>query len=103
MPLLVHAMPRPFRVHRQAVELPRQADSEIANIYHLLDFAQALGENFAILQCNQFAQRLLVFTQGIGPDRESFRHALAPASVARSQSQLAPILPPHRSWLLSLG
>ena len=50
MPLLHHAVPRPLRGDRQAVELARQADREVADVDHLLHFAVALGADLAHLE-----------------------------------------------------
>ncbi len=50
MPLLVHAVPGPFGVHRQAVELARQSGGEFADVDHLLHFADTFGANLAHLQ-----------------------------------------------------
>ena len=63
MPLLVHAVARPLAVHRQAVELARQADREVADVDHLLHLAQPLGEDLAHLERDQPAERLLVLAQ----------------------------------------
>ena len=43
MPLLQHAVVWPLAGDRQAVELPRQADSEVAHVDHFLDFAQSFA------------------------------------------------------------
>ena len=48
---------------RQAVELPRQADGEVADVDHLLHFAVALGADLAHLERDQIAERLLQLAQ----------------------------------------
>ncbi len=63
VPLLVHAVAGPLRLHGQAVELARQADREVAHVDHLLDLAEALGEDLAHLERDQPAERLLVLAQ----------------------------------------
>jgi hypothetical protein len=63
MPLLVHAVEGPLRVHGEAVELAGEADGEVADVDHLLHLAQALGEDLAHLQRDQLPQRLLVRAQ----------------------------------------
>ena len=47
MPLLVHAVLRPLRMHRQAVEHARLADGEVGDVDHLLHFAVAFGLDLA--------------------------------------------------------
>src|SRR5580692_11821964 len=59
MPLLVHSVTRPFTMHRQPVQLPRQANSEIADVNHLLDLAVSFLETFAHFIRDQPAQGLL--------------------------------------------
>jgi hypothetical protein len=53
LPLLVHAVARALAVHREAVQLARQADREVADVDHLLHFAEALGEDLAVLERDQ--------------------------------------------------
>ncbi len=59
MPLLVHAVLRPLRVHGEAVEHARLADGEIGDVDHLLHFAQALGLDLAVLERDQRAEVFL--------------------------------------------
>ncbi len=66
MPLLVHAVGRPFRLHGQSVELAGQADREITDVDHLLDFAVAFGPDLPHLQTDEIAERLLVFPDQAG-------------------------------------
>ena len=63
MPLLVHPVERPLGVHRQAVELARQADAEVGHVDHLLHLAQALGADLADLERDQLAEVVLVLAQ----------------------------------------
>ena len=65
MPLLIHAVPGAFRVHRQTVELSGQSDGKVTDIDHLLDFSHTFRPNLAHLQADQFAQRFFDLTQGV--------------------------------------
>ena len=56
MPLLVHAVARTLAVHREAVKLARETDSEVGDIDHLLYFAFSFGENLARLERDQRAE-----------------------------------------------
>src|SRR6266550_6687149 len=58
-------MVRPFRLNRQAVEHPRLADSEIADIDHLLHFAFAFGDDFAGLEGDELAKLRLQIAQRV--------------------------------------
>src|SRR5690606_23571880 len=60
MPLLHHAVARPLRRDGQAVELPAQADGEVADVDHLLDLAEPFGADLPHLQGDELAERLLV-------------------------------------------
>ena len=51
-----HAVAGAFGGDRQAVELARQAHGKVADVDHLLHFAQAFGGNLARLQRHQAAQ-----------------------------------------------
>jgi hypothetical protein len=53
----------PLRGDGEAVELARQADREVADVDHLLNFAKALLQDLAGLQADQPAERLLVLAQ----------------------------------------
>ncbi len=50
MPLLKQPVLRPFAGHRQSVQLPREADGEVAHVDHFLDFAFALRAALAHLE-----------------------------------------------------
>jgi len=65
MPLLVHPVPRALRVHRQPVELTRQADREVADVDHLLDLALALGLDLPVLESYERAEILLLLAQQV--------------------------------------
>ena len=53
-------MVRTFRRDRQAVELARQADGEIADVDHLLDLAEALRQDLARLDRHEHGEVVLV-------------------------------------------
>ena len=63
VPSLHHAVAGALGGHGQAVELARQAEGEIADVDHLLDFAQALLEDLAGLEGDQAPERILVRAQ----------------------------------------
>jgi len=65
MPLLVHAMLRALRVHRQAVELTGETDGEVEDVDHLLHFAMSFGPDLPHLEADQVAQRLLDLPQQV--------------------------------------
>ena len=60
MPVFRHPVAGAFRRHRQSIELPGQADGKVADIDHLLDFADSLGANLAGLQGHQRTESVLV-------------------------------------------
>ena len=64
LPLLDHAVPRPFAGDRQAVQLARQADGEVAHVDHFLDLAFTLGADLAGLERDQQPEVGLVGAQG---------------------------------------
>ena len=63
MPRLGHAVAGAFRGDAQAVELARQANGEVADVDHLLNFAVAFLDRLAAFQRDQLAQSLLVGAQ----------------------------------------
>ena len=75
-------MARTLRGDGQAVELTRQADGKVANVDHLLHFAQAFLGDLARLPGHQFAQIRLVLTQQVAKLTHQFaaarRRNLAP-------------------------
>ncbi len=60
MPGLHQPMRRPLRGDGAAVELARQADGELADVDHLLHFAQRLGGDLADLDGHQRREVVLV-------------------------------------------
>ena len=76
VPLLEHPVPRPLAGDRQAVELPRQPDGEVAHVDHLLDFALPLRADLARLERDQqpqvrlaLAKRLADLADDLAPAR----------------------------------
>ena len=65
MPLFVHAVLRALAMHGQTVELAAEADCEITDVDHFLDFAKSFGTDFAHFESDELAKRLLVFTEQI--------------------------------------
>ena len=63
MPGLHHAMAGAFGRDRQTVKLARQTDREIADVDHLLHFAQAFLKDLAGFQRDQLAELFLVGAQ----------------------------------------
>ena len=59
----------------QAVQLPREADREIADVDHLLDLAEALGEDLAAFERDKAAERLLVRPQRLAEPADEFAAA----------------------------
>ncbi len=75
MPLLHHAVRRTFAGQRQPMQLPRQAEREVADVGHLLHFTGAFGGDLAGLECHQRGQGRLVPAQPLAETA----HQLAPA------------------------
>ena len=65
VPLLEHAVVGALGVHRQAVELAREAGREVADVDHLLHFAFALGEDLAHLEGDELAEGGLVLAEAV--------------------------------------
>src|SRR6185437_1550386 len=65
VPRLHHAMAGPLGGDGEAVELAREADSEIADIDHLLHFAEAFLQDLAGLDRDETAELGLVRAQGL--------------------------------------
>ena len=82
MPLLVHAVLRPFRVHGLPVHHARLAHGKVGDVDHLLDFTVALGLDLAHLERHETAQRVLVIAKGVTDTTHGFtahrRRYLAP-------------------------
>ncbi len=72
MPLLVHAVSGAFAVHRQTVELARQAHGEVGDVDHLLDLALALAGDLAHLERDELAEVLLVLAKEIAELPDDF-------------------------------
>ncbi len=53
----------PLRVHGDAIEHARLADGEVGDVDHFLHFAQAFGEDLAVLERDQRAEIVLVTAQ----------------------------------------
>src|SRR5262249_9373288 len=70
MPLLEHAVTGTLAGHRQAVELPRETDGEIADVDHLLDFSESLAADLSRLERDEQSQVLFGLAQlpGQWPD-----------------------------------
>ena len=71
VPLLHHAVAGPLGGDREAVELARQADREVADVDHLLHFAEALRHDLAGLERDQRAERLLAAARSSSPSRRT--------------------------------
>src|SRR5439155_10540731 len=65
MPLLHHPVAWPFRLDREAIEHPRLAYGEVANIDHLLHFAFAFGDDLSGLQRDQLTKLVFQFAQRV--------------------------------------
>ena len=63
VPILGHPVPGSFRGHCQSIELPGQADGEIADVDHFLDFAETLRMDLAGLEGYQRTECALVPAQ----------------------------------------
>jgi hypothetical protein len=57
VPALHHPVLGAFGRNRQAIELPRQANGEIADVDHLLDFAKPFGGDLSDLDRHQPSER----------------------------------------------
>ena len=81
MPGLGHPVAGALGGDDEAVQLPRQADGEIADVDHLLHFAEALGDDLADLERDQRAERLLRGAQFLAKQA----HELAPPGAGISR------------------
>src|ERR1700733_259424 len=75
MPLLHHAMAGTFRRDGEAVKLARETDREIADVDHLLHFAEPFLQDLAVLECDEATQRLFVRTQFLAEQTNQFATA----------------------------
>ena len=69
MPLLHHAMAGTLRCDREAVELARKTDREIADIDHLLHFAETFLQNLAGFKVRQRLPRASLSSRNSSPKR----------------------------------
>jgi hypothetical protein len=72
MPLLHHAMAGPLRRDGETVELARETDREVADVDHLLHFAEAFLQNLAGFERDEAAQRILVGAQFLAEQAHEF-------------------------------
>ena len=88
MPRFRHPVPRAFRGDRQAIKLARQADGEVADIDHLLHFAESFLQDLACFERDEATERRLFFTQAIAKEPHEFaasrRRHIAPLRVSRA-------------------
>jgi hypothetical protein len=61
-----------LRRDRQPVQLARETDGEIADVDHLLHFAEAFLENLARFERHEAAERLLFLAQAISEQTHEF-------------------------------
>ena len=74
MPRLGEPVARALRRDRAAVELPREADGEVADVDHLLHLAEPLLRDLPDLERDERAERLLLAAQLLAEQP----HELAP-------------------------
>src|SRR2546430_2315281 len=72
MPLFEHPMLGPFGGDSQTIKLARKADSEVADIDHLLHFAFTFSEDLARFERHKPAKILLRIAQGIAKLADQF-------------------------------
>src|SRR5262249_59455411 len=70
MPGLDHAVFGAFGGDSQAIELARQSDGEVANVDHLLNLAEAFGDDLADLDGHETAKCFLVHPQLLSEQAE---------------------------------
>jgi hypothetical protein len=87
VPLLVHAVQRSLAVHREAVELAREADGEVADVDHLLHLAEPLGEDLPHLERDEPSERLLV-RRSSSPRRRTTRRGRGAGPCASGERLL---------------
>ena len=84
MPGLGHAMAGALRGDDESVQLPRKADGEIADVDHLLHFAETLRNDLAHLQGHQRAEGVLRSAQFLAEQAHELaaarRRNLAPSA-----------------------
>ena len=89
MPLLHQAMVLSLRLDREAVEHPRLADGEIADVDHLLHFAFAFRDDLAGLEGNELRQGRISSRATRCRAAGRFRRGPARAWCARSRKLFA--------------
>jgi hypothetical protein len=77
-------------VHRQAVELAREADREVGHVDALLDLAEALGQDLADLEADQRAEVVLVRRAARRRAGGRSRRAWGRAARASAETRLGP-------------
>ncbi len=75
MPGLHHAVARALGGDGEAVKLAREADGEIADVDHLLHFAEALGDDLSRFEGDDGAERLLGGAQFLAEEADEFAPA----------------------------
>ena len=83
MPGFHHAVVGALGGDGQAVELARQADGEIADVDHLLHFAEALGRDLAGFERHEAAEIVLGGAQLLADQTHELAAPRAPAPCAR--------------------
>ena len=90
MPGLRHPVARALRGDGQAVDLPRQPDGEIADVDHLLHFAEALGDDLAGFERHERAESLFRGAQFLAEQPHELapprRRNLAPGAERRPRA-----------------
>ena len=85
MPLLVHPVIRPLRVHRQTVELAREPRREVADVDHLLHLALSFDEDLSHFEGDERAEGRLAFAE---PPAELPYDLAAPRGRHRSPGEV---------------
>ena len=75
MPGLHHAVARALRGDGEAIDLTRQADGEIADVDHLLHFAETFGDDLSRFEGDDRAERLLGGAQLLAEEANEFAPA----------------------------
>ena len=75
MPLLHHPVAGTFAGDGQPVQLTRKADGEVANVDHLLHFAQAFGQGLAAIDGDKARKAVLMVPQRIAEKAHQFATA----------------------------
>ena len=86
VPLLHHPVARTLGGDREAEQLARQPDGEVADVDHLLHLAEALGADLAGLDRDQRAEIVLVLAQQLAQLAHETRRAPGPARCATART-----------------